>query len=95
MIGELPGYYQTSNWQRLFNIDVDGCSLITFFQRVKDYDATIMIIEDTNGWKFGGFCLEEWRPTYTFFGNGENLLFTFRDGNEPQVYGWTGEGEHH
>lgn len=95
LIAELPGYYQTSNWERLFNIDVDGCSLITFFQRVKDYDTTIIIIEDTDGWKFGAFCLEEWKPTYSFYGNGENLLFTFKDGNEPHVYGWTGEGEHH
>ena len=44
LISELPMYYQTSNWKRLFNIDVDGCSLITFFQRNKEYDTTIMII---------------------------------------------------
>jgi hypothetical protein len=58
-------------------MDVDGCSLITFFKKIKDYDTTIIVIEDQNNWKFGGFCLEPWKVSYTFFGNGQNLLFTF------------------
>ena len=95
LIVELPSYYQTSNWSRLFNIDVDGCSLITFFQRVKEYDTTIILLEDQYGYKFGGFCVEEWKPLFTFFGNGENFLFTFKDKDEPQIFPWSGEGEHH
>ena len=95
LIGELPTYFKDSNWERLFSIDIDGCSLITFFQRCKEHENTILVIQDQNGYKFGGFCLDTWRPAYQFFGNGENLLFTFQDKDEPEIYGWTGEGEYH
>lgn len=76
-------------------MDIHGCSFITFFQKVKDYENTVLIIEDQNGYKFGGFCVDPWRCSYSFFGNGENLLFTFKDKEDPIIYSWTGEGEQH
>lgn len=91
----LPSYYRQCEWKRLFNMDTDGCSLITFYQQCRDYDNTILIIQDQFGWKFGGFCVEEWRPHYGFFGNGQNILFSFEGKDDPVVYSWQGQGEQH
>lgn len=66
----LPSFYRQSEWKRIFNLDEDGCSLITFFQNCREYETTVMVIQDQNGWIFGGFCTEAWRCSYTFFGNG-------------------------
>ena len=93
LIGSLPTYYRQNEWLRLFNMDVDGCSLITFFQNCREYDTTILVIEDTNGWKFGGFCVETWKPAFRFFGNGQTLLFSFEGTQEPAIYQWQGQGE--
>lgn len=86
MISKLPSYYKGNDWERAFNLTTDGCSTITFFQKCREYDTTILIIEDQFGYKFGGFCLEPWKCNFGFFGNGENLLFTFKDQDEPTVY---------
>lgn len=69
-IGALPSFYRQAEWKRIFNLDEDGCSLITFFQNCREEDTTVMVIQDENGWIFGGFCVEAWRCSYTFFGNG-------------------------
>lgn len=69
-------------------MDEDGCSLLTFYNNCKDYDNTVLVIEDNNGWKFGGFVTEPWRCAHMFFGNGQNFLFSFQDTDEPTVYRW-------
>ena len=76
-------------------MDVHGCSFITFFKMVKEYETTVLVIEDEHGYKFGGFCLDEWRQNIGFFGNGENLLFTFKDQQLPEVFDYTGTGDQH
>ena len=84
----LPSFYRQSEWKRIFNLDEDGCSLITFFQSCREWDTTVMVIKDENGWIFGGFCTEAWKCSYTFFGNGQNFLYSFQDGDEPYIYKW-------
>ena len=76
-------------------MDHDGCSLITFFQHCKEYDTTVVVVQDECGYKFGGFCTEAWRCAYKFFGNGENFLFTFREADDPDTYCWQGNGDQH
>ena len=84
-----------ANWKRLYKRNEDGCSLITFYKNVKEYDTTVLVVKDTNGWVFGGFCTEPWKQFYTFYGCGENMLFSFEDVEEPLVYQWTGVGDQH
>lgn len=69
-------------------MDEDGCSLITFFQNTKEYDNTVLVVQDQHGWKFGGFCTEAWRCAHTFFGNGQNFMFSYEDGDEAIMYKW-------
>mmetsp|Transcript_1973 Transcript_1973/g.3466 ORF Transcript_1973/g.3466 Transcript_1973/m.3466 type:complete len:142 (-) Transcript_1973:157-582(-) len=95
LISCLPGYLRQAEWQRVFNMDEDGCSLITFFQNCREHETTILIVQDQFGWKFGGFCTEAWRTAFSFFGSGQNFLFSFQDQDDPFVYRWQGTGEQH
>ena len=56
-------------------------------------DATLMIIEDKNRNKFGGFCTEEWIFSKQFFGTGENFVFTFRDKDACEMWHASGDNE--
>lgn len=60
-------------------MDKDGCSLLTFYQRCREFENTIIVCEDEHGYKFGGMCCEPWRAAHTFFGACQNFLFTFKD----------------
>ena len=54
MIGRLlPPIIRMREWERLFSLDVDGVSLKTFYSNVHSHTATILVIQDSNGWKFG------------------------------------------
>lgn len=91
---KLPSYLQSSPWKRIFRLDQDGCSLITFFHKCADYDNTIIVCRDENGYVFGGFCTEAWRCAYKFFGNFQMWLFTFEDQQEDcKVFQWQGDHE--
>ena len=89
----LPAYMQSNDWKKVFRMDQDGCSLITFFHKCRDYDYTILVCEDEHGYKFGGFCTEAWRNANTFFGNCNMWLFTFEDKLDINVFSWQGGNE--
>jgi len=76
-------------------MDEDGCAILTFFKNVREWENTILVVKDEHGWVFGCVCTDYWRPVYSFFGNSDNMLFTFRDTDEPTTYYWTGAGSHH
>jgi hypothetical protein len=50
----------------------------------------LLIIQDQKGWVFGGLANETWRKWSSFYGNGENMLFSFRNTNNLEAYKWTG-----
>jgi hypothetical protein len=60
-----------------------GISMNTFIENVRQEDVTCLVVEDSNGYKFGGFCFEEWRHKTVFYGSGESFVYTFREGDEP------------
>ena len=66
-----------------------------FYKCAKKQDNTLLLIEDTNGYKFGGFVNQEWKIHKHFYGTGEAFLFTFKDTDEDvQFYRWTGFNDH-
>lgn len=77
-----------SRWERTFCIDVDGTSLSTMYEKCREHDNTILVVRDTQGWVFGGFCTEAWDENYKFFGNGDNMLFSYGNGMEPKIFTW-------
>jgi len=48
------------------------------------------VIKDRVGYIFGAFCAEEWKNSNVFFGNGDAFVFTFRNGDDLEIYPATG-----
>jgi len=92
MIGRfLPPIIRMREWERLYSIDVDGVSLSTFYKNMHGHTATILIMQDSGGWKFGWYSSSDWHIKKHFYGTGESFLFTFKDTEEEiAVYKWTG-----
>jgi len=72
----LPLRYRDKNWIRLFSTAVDGTSLLTFYRNLEDKGPTVLLIQDTGGYVFGGFASVEWAVHDRFFGTGECFLFS-------------------
>ena len=64
-------------WKLLYATSHDGVSMITFYENVKNYAGTILIIRDTNGSVFGGFANAPWKKGKYFYGTGETFIFSF------------------
>ena len=95
LVGNLPLYLQSSDWQRLYRMDQDGCSFITFLKNTREYPTTVLVVKDQAGWVFGALITEPWKLSHGFYGSGENILFSFEDQDDPLIYKWLGEGEQH
>lgn len=90
----LPSIIRMREWERLFATDTDGISLNTFYKNMYDHTATIMIIQDSNGYKFGCFASWDWETKKHFYGTGESFLFTFHNSEEDLKYfKWTGKND--
>lgn len=66
------------NWTLVYSLNRDGVSLNTFFERSKSWKHTILFIQETNNYVFGGYCSETWHSSSKFYGTGENFVFTFK-----------------
>lgn len=87
----LPPMIRMREWEKLFSVDVDGISLSTFYKNLHDHSSTILLIQDSNGWKFGCYASSDWEVNRHFYGTGESFLFTFEDTEEQiKTFRWTG-----
>ena len=89
----LPGTIRLSQWKKLFSVSRDGYSPLTFFDKTEEHDYTILALKDTKGYIFGAFCTEEWRPGNRFYGDGYSFVFTFREGDDLEIYRASGEDD--
>ena len=76
-IAEHIGMYRNMKWTLLYRLSDHGVSMNTFTSRLQGFETTLVIIEDTRRYKFGGFCTEEWVFSSGFYGTGENFVFSF------------------
>lgn len=74
---QLPSEYQ-SKWRFLFSSQIHGESFSTFIGRIMDQGATVIIIEDTNGYIFGAFSTESWALSPNFTGSEASFLYSLR-----------------
>lgn len=87
----LPNIIAMQTWERLHSIDQDGISLATFYNNLKDHSSTLLLIQDSKGFKFGCYASSAWKMNKHFYGTGESFLFTFKDTEEDlSVYKWAG-----
>ena len=90
LIREFPSMLRMSTWELIYSMNHDGGSMVTFYQKCAQYKTTLLVIQDSNGFVFGGLCNEQWRKMMSFYGTGENFLYTFKNTNELKVFRWTG-----
>lgn len=74
---QLPSEHQ-SKWRFLFSSQIHGESFSTFIGRIMEQGATVIIIEDTNGYIFGSFSTSSWALSPNFTGSDSSFLFSLR-----------------
>ena len=79
LAGKMTSLYRGLNWQLIYRMSDSGISMNTFLNACQSFDTTVTVIEDANGYKFGGFNLEPWRVGSKFYGCGESFVYTFKD----------------
>ena len=88
LIAQLPSHASICNWKRLYKLNEDGKSYIKFYENTKGYDTTVLLIQDQNKYVFGAFVTEEWKLSSGFYGNGAEMLFTFKNTERPNLFRW-------
>lgn len=73
----LPNINRFKNFKLLYSFEKDGISFSTFYQKVSDYQQSIIVIEDDMQNVFGAYLSEEIRNSQKFYGTGETFLFSF------------------
>ena len=66
-----------SNWNRLFASFEDGLSFQTLCTGLEGYEGpTLVVIEDTNGCRFGALASAKWREDNAFYSGSSGALFS-------------------
>lgn len=94
---ELPPTYALRDWTLLYSTEQHGCSTNTFWRNVKGQGATLLVVLDSLGHRFGAFVEESWRgdAAHSYFGNGETFLYSLGDGDGGLAqYGWSRADAH-
>ncbi|XP_060604259.1 GTPase-activating protein skywalker-like isoform X2 [Ruditapes philippinarum] len=90
----IPTRYAICQPELLYTSEEHGTSLVTLYQRVENYQPTIIVIKTTQDEVFGAFCSACWRDRrqksqlLSYFGTGETFLFTLWP--EKKKYEWVG-----
>ena len=93
LVENFPSMMKTMDWTLVYSVNRDGVSVGTFFEKCRDWRYTLLVIKDTQGFIFGGFCCEVWKQSSKFYGTGESFIYTFKNGNNVTVFDWTGEND--
>lgn len=88
----LPNEYK-HKWRFLFSSQMHGESFSTFLGRVLNQGSTVLIVEDSEGFVFGGFAPAEWTLSPNFVGNDDSFLFTTKP--KMRVFDSTGFNDHY
>ena len=72
---QLPPAHAIRDWTLRYSTEQHGCSLRTMYARLAGAGATVLLVEDLQGARFGGFATERWAPGARYFGTGESFLF--------------------
>jgi hypothetical protein len=89
----MPGLYKIARWKLLYRMSLHGVSMNTFFTRLSGEPATLVLLEDENGWKFGAMAHADWEKRTQFYGSSETFVFTFRNGETVQYWEATGKND--
>ncbi len=54
--------FRNLEWQLLYRLSENGVSMNTFLARINKKEPTLILFEDSDGFKFGGMNYEAWVP---------------------------------
>ena len=88
----LPIRYNWLDWKLLYNMNEDGSSMWTFYEKIRNQGPLIMLISDENKYIFGVFIgqsdgLNDKGHTKRFFGGADTFVFTLYPNTNK--YNWT------
>ncbi|KAJ8955902.1 hypothetical protein NQ318_005450 [Aromia moschata] len=83
----LPQQYQLE-WRFLFSSEIHGESFSTLIGRIVNQGPSVLVVEDRNGYIFGGFAPANWELGPKFFGDDSSFLFTLA----PRMRTFTSSG---
>jgi hypothetical protein len=81
-----------SKWRFLFSSQIHGESFSTLLGRIMDQGPTVIIVEDSNGYIFGGFATNSWSLSPNFVGDDHSFLFSLRP--KMRAFPTTGYNDH-
>ena len=89
----MPGLYKIAHWKLLYRMSLHGVSMNTFYNKVSGEGASLVIMEDERGYKFGCMVHENWERSNNFYGSSETMVYTFKDGLSVKYWEATGRND--
>ncbi|XP_065678047.1 nuclear receptor coactivator 7 isoform X3 [Hydra vulgaris] len=87
----LPSRAVGHSWELVYSTSVHGISLLTLYRNFQSYESpALIIIKDEKDVVFGSFLSEPPKISDGFYGNGESMLFSFKD-RKLKIYKWSGK----
>eukprot|EP00210_Caulerpa_lentillifera_P005313 g5076.t1 len=87
-----------SSWELIYTSSEDGKSFNTFISKIRGRGVTLIVIEDENGYIFGGLASVPWEPNGRFYGDYSAFLFTllpsfniYKPSGSNENFQWCGE----
>jgi hypothetical protein len=83
-----PGRFARHDWERLWQLSTDGCSLTLMYDRLARAEPVVMAVRTRSGDVFGAYLSLGIRNSKRHYGTGETFVFT----SQPhfQAFGWKG-----
>ena len=66
LASKLPTWVRFNAWKRIFCMAEHGTALDTLYEKCQGSTNTVLVIKDTLGSVFGGFCTTPWENYGTF-----------------------------
>lgn len=90
--GQIPTALR-SKWRLLFNSKIHGESFATFLGKIMNQGPTLLIVQDHEGYMFGGFAPHSWNLKPKFVGNESAVLFKLEP--KMQSFDTSGYNDHY
>lgn len=88
----LPSEFQFE-WRFLFSSEIHGESFSTLIGRIINQGPSVLVVEDRNGYMFGGFAPSSWALGPKYYGNDSSVLFTLSP--KMRVFPTSGYNNHY
>jgi hypothetical protein len=85
MLDAMPSMRSGYKWNLVYSLARHGATLETMLSRCKGVPATMLVVQDQNGFVFGSFSAEPWKFSTSYYGNGMSYVYSFFNGNKTDV----------